>query len=120
MHRQGQQVGVGELARLQQPGTIHTALVEQAEPIGSELVLGMADQCRNQGRHHRRRPRTVGIARLAQDAQHGVLGERGGGPTVRLGGCEPAMRCFVMHMTPIQQGDQHVHIEQSGTHGFFQ
>ena len=53
---QGQQVGVGELARLQQPGSIDADGMEQADPIGPELVLGMADQFGHDGRHHRRRP----------------------------------------------------------------
>ena len=67
MHRQGQRVGVGELACLQQPGSIDADWIEQADSIGPELVIGMANQFGHHGRHHRRRPRTVGIARLAQD-----------------------------------------------------
>jgi hypothetical protein len=117
VHRQGQQLGVGELARLQQPGSIDADGIEKADPIGPELVLGMADQFGHHGRHHRRRPRTVGVARLAQDPQHGVLGERAGGPAVGLSGGEPAMGRLVLPMAPIQQGDQHVHIEQGNTHG---
>ena len=68
MHCQGQRVGVGELACLQQPGSIDADWIEQADSIGLELVIGMANQFGHHGRHHRRRPRTVGIARLAQDA----------------------------------------------------
>ena len=117
VHRKGQQVRVGELACLQQPGSIDADWMEQADRIGPELVLGMADQFGHHGRHHRRRPRTVGVARLAQDPQHGVLGERAGGPAVGLSGGEPAMGWLVMDMAPIQQGDQHVHIEQGNTHG---
>lgn len=45
-----------------------------------ELMGWVQDQALHKRRHQSRWARTVGVARLAQDAQHGVLGQEAGGP----------------------------------------
>ena len=85
-HRQGEQVGIRQLPRLEQSGAFDLRLLKQADAIGPELVLGVAGQFRQQRQHHSRWAWTMGVARLAQDAQHRALTQGTGGPAIRLTG----------------------------------
>lgn len=55
--RQREQVGVGELAMVQQMGRIEDGIVLQADSVGPEMVLGVCAEGLNLCQHLRYRPR---------------------------------------------------------------
>ena len=113
MHSEGQQINVCDLAMGQHLITSNGRRCRPGERIGPELMVGMRQQPHQQGHHRCWGTRAVGVAGMPQDAQHTVLGERTCCPTRRTVLSKPVMGRVVMHVLRIQQGNQHVHIQQS-------
>jgi hypothetical protein len=66
LHRKGDQVGIGERTRLQEPVGMGTGVMEQAHGIGPEAMVWVMQERHQQRRDHRGRPWRVGVARLPQ------------------------------------------------------
>ena len=113
MHSEGQQINVCDLAMGHHLITSNGGRCRPGKRIGPEVMVGMRQQPHQQGHHRCWRTRAVGVARMPQDAQNTVLGERTRCPTRRTVLSKPVMGWVVMHMLRIQQGNQHVHIQQS-------
>ena len=89
VHGEGQQIGIRELARLQQTIGIHERWFEQAHGIGPEAVARMADQGSHQRSHHSWSTGAVGVAAPAEPPLVLVALVPGGNPAglaLRAGG----------------------------------
>jgi hypothetical protein len=60
VHGQGEQVGIGDLGRVQQAIRTQHAWGQQAEAIGLEAMARQASPAFKQRGHHGRRPGTLG------------------------------------------------------------
>ena len=72
--------------------------------------------CHDSG-HCRRRSRRMGIARVPHNAQHTAFRQRTRGPAPSTGGVIPCMRAVMLNVRGIDQGYQHIDIEQVTAQG---
>ena len=114
-HREREEIDVGKLARSQQLAAIHYAIVEQTDVVRKKPVMGC--RCgRLQARHRFGYAQRVRIPRLGDDPHAAVLRQRAGCPSPFDFMREPLRDHRVMCVVLVEQGNQHVDVEQ-GAYG---
>ena len=75
-------------------------------------MVGMSHQAVEVGRHAGRRTWGVGIARIAKNPQHSVLGDGATGPGGIAPAREPAMAELVVNVLRIEKGNQNIDVQE--------
>src|SRR3984957_4313505 len=91
--------------------------VQQRDAIRPELMSGMSQegghQCRNGGRCSRR----IGVPGMSHDPQHPVFCVWASRPGFLAGLGKPSMCLVMQDMRGVDQGDQHIYVQQEPYHG---
>ena len=110
-HGQGQQIGIGDLARTENALPANQTLLEQADLLGPEGMAGMAAGLGLTGRHLLGRLR-IGIGGLRHDPHPTGLRQGAGGPALVEIPLQPGAGGGMHHVGTVEQGDDHIHGQQ--------
>src|SRR5215469_6738327 len=113
-NRQCQKIAVGNLPRGQDLLGVDMLSADQAYVVGPEHVAWQCPQLGNDGRDDSRRSRRAGIFWMAGDPNDAVLGQRASRPGLPALFNEPAVRGVMPDMGRINEGDEHIDVEQEG------
>jgi len=116
VHRQGQQVGVGQLAVAQQVCGVEGALLHQADRVGPKMVVSACTQhlhlCQ-----HLRNGSGARVGGCTHDADGAVLREWAAGPADGGVRYEPLRGDEMVLVAPVAQSDEYVDVQQADAWG---
>jgi hypothetical protein len=107
---QRKQVAVGHLLVAQQPTDFDTRGVQQTDVVGPKNMPAPLPQPSRHASDNGRRSRRVGIPRMSNNAQHRILCDGTGCPTLAALVREPAVRQIMTDMSRVDQRNQNVDV----------
>jgi len=114
---EGQKITVGYLMGTEEAGGIKFLAVEDADVVRPKEMAREGEEFREDYGNGGGIAGGIGIALVAQNAHHGILGERASGPQFAALGGEPTVGSQMMNMGGIDKGNQNVNVKQEGGHG---
>jgi len=111
LHREREQINVGELLRSEDTAAVDDLFVEERYVIGPEFVVGCGYNVREEIERIGRVCR-FGKTQLRHNPQKSILRQRTRRPTVGSICCPPLMRAIIMSMILLQERDEESDVEQ--------
>ncbi len=111
VHRERQQVQIGQLSRTVDVAMLEMRAIQHADGVWPERM-----EARGRGTfqhaHQAAQRLRLGVSGLGHDAQATVLGKRTTGPAMRDVRAQPGRGRVMVDVVAVVQCDQHVHVEQ--------
>jgi len=115
-HGQGQKIGVGDLARIQQARSVYEFFIKQTDLVWPEFMAREGNKAHYGLDDYGGCGLRVEVSRISDDPQDTVFSQRACGPDLLANGLQPAVRRVVLDVRRIDQRNENIHVEQKPAH----